>query len=182
MCRSAQCGETAPNIYRPATWRRTTDCAGSWIIMKNDTSTPRWWHRYLDTHAHTHERKERKKEKNYRKHLLSLLSWLDSPQTIIHYYSAGAESQHAETSLLPLFPERSSVTSSPRSRPSLWKGKENSHRPTAAAARKSCASGWRGEEKKKERVGRQAAARKARCKESDSEEDQRTSWSDSLLK
>lgn len=64
-------------------------------------------------------------------------------QTLLIIIRPELEVHRLKTSLLPLFPERSRVTSSPRSRPSLWKGKENSHRPTAAAARKSCESGWR---------------------------------------
>lgn len=32
-------------------------CAGSWIIMKNDASTPRWWHRDLDTQKKTTTKK-----------------------------------------------------------------------------------------------------------------------------
>lgn len=50
----------------------------------------------------------------------------------------------------PAFPNERRVTSSPRSRPSLWKGKENSHRATTA--RKKSARG--------EKVGREAAAKK----------------------
>lgn len=77
-------------------------------------------------------------EQKKSKHLVVMPSGC-ALQTLLIIARSLARSQHAETSQLPLFPERSRVTSSPRSRPSLWKGKENSHRPTAAAAaRKSC--------------------------------------------
>lgn len=50
----------------------THHCAGSWIIIKRCVNATVMTPRFRHTHT-------QKKKKNYRKHLLSLLSWLDSP-------------------------------------------------------------------------------------------------------
>lgn len=153
MCRSAQCGVTAPNSYRQATWRRTTDCAGSWIIMKNDASTPRWWRRDLDTHTKKKTKKLPKTPAEFAQ-LLGL-----SPKRLFTYYPAGAESQHAEKRRCSRFSRRGAA-SLPRPAAAHPFGKEKKiHTDRRQRRREKVArAGGEGEkkkkEKKKERVGR----------------------------
>lgn len=139
----------------------THHCAGSWIIIKRCVNatvmTPRFRHT---------------QKKNYRKHLLSLLSWLDSPNNYSRLFGRSWKSTRWNVAA-PAFPgEEPRHFLAPQ--PPIPLERKRKFTPTdGSGGEKKLRERVEGR-KKRERVGRQAAARKARCKESDREDGRET--------